>query len=595
MVIDPLTRIEGHLRIEIESDGGKITNAWSEATQFRGIETIVQGRDPRDVWAFVQRICGVCTTVHAVASITAVENAIGSMPPKQALAIRDLVLGSAGVQDHVIHFYHLHALDWVDVSKAASADPQGAVDFATSIGSNWRGNTLQRMTEVRDTVKNLVASGQLSIFSGGYIGHPAYNLPPEANLMAVAHYLDALEFQRSMIRINTVFGGKNPHPNFLVGGMACSINQDSYTSVNQVVLNDIQTWINESLDFVQNCYVPDGLAILGAYPDYFNIGASSPNYLAVGKLGATYAGDPSKATADGNPRKAIKPGVILNDDYSTVLPFDPSKISESVATAWYKYSGDGSPLHPSVGETTVNYTGPTLTNGAYPDNTWLGDGDQYTWCKAPRYDGKPMQVGPLARVLLAYAQGDTGFDGADGVHHIDGAKTIVDMAAAKYGITLKQLNSTAGRTLARAVECLIEAETLAWDTFPAFVNSIVAGDTKVFNSDKWEPSSWDSNCSGYGLVEVARGMLSHWVTIKDGKIDRYQAVVPSTWNSGGRDEQGQMGPYETSLAGNQQHPLVDPTQPLEPLRTIHSFDPCMSCAVHVFDNDGNVTELVTEL
>jgi len=580
MVIDPLTRIEGHLRIEIESDGGKITNAWSEATQFRGIETILQGRDPRDAWAFTQRICGVCTTVHAIASITAVEDAIGSTPPRQAMAIRDLVMGAAGVQDHAIHFYHLHALDWVNVATAADADPQAAVDLATAIGSKWKGNTLQRMTEVRDTVKALLDSGQLSIFTGGYWDHPDYRLPPEANLMAVAHYLDALEFQRSMIRINTVFGGKNPHPNFLVGGMACAINQDSYTSINQVALNDIQAWINETLDFVQSCYIPDALAILSFYPDYFDIGAASPNYLAVGLLGATYAGDPKDAKADDNPRKAIKPGVIYNDDPSTLEDFDPSKIAESVATAWYKYSGDGKPLHPSVGETEVNYTGPSVP---YADGTWLGDNDQYTWSKAPRYDGKPMQVGPLARVMLAYAQGHPR------------TKELVDGAVKQYGITLKQLNSTAGRTLARAVECLIEAETMANDTFPNFVKNIVGGDISVFDATKWEPSSWDAECSGYGLVEVARGLLSHWVTIKNGKIDRYQAVVPSTWNSGGRDESGQPGPYETSLAGNKQHPLANAAEPLEPLRTIHSFDPCMSCAVHVLDADGNETELVVEL
>ena len=580
MVIDPLTRIEGHLRIEIESDGGKITNAWSEATQFRGIETILQGRDPRDAWAFTQRICGVCTTVHAVASLTAVENAIKSMPPKQALAIRDLVVGAAGIQDHVIHFYHLHALDWVNVANAINADPQAAVDFATAIGSTWKGNTLQRMTEVRDTVKAIVESGQLSIFTGGYWDHPDYRLPAEADLMAVAHYLDALEFQRSMIRINTVFGGKNPHPNFLVGGMACSIDQSSSTSINQVQVDQVQAWVNESLDFVQSCYIPDALAIMGVYKDYFDIGAASPNYLAVGLLGATYGGDPKDSKADDNPRKAIKPGVIYNDDYSKVEDFDPALITESAATAWYANAKDGKPLHPSVGETEVKYTGPSVP---YKEDTWLGDGEQYTWSKAPRYNGKPMQVGPLARVLLAYAQGHPR------------TKELVDGAAKTFGITLKQLNSTGGRTLARAVECLMEAEIMANETMPAFIAALKAGDISVFDATKWEPSSWDNECSGFGLIEVARGMLSHWVTIKNGKIDRYQAVVPSTWNSGGRDEDGQAGPYETSLSGNKQHPLANVAEPLEPLRTIHSFDPCMSCAVHVLDADGNETELVVEL
>jgi len=584
LAIDPLTRIEGHLRIELETDGGLITNAWSEATQFRGIETILQGRDPRDAWAFAQRICGVCTTVHAVASITAVENAIGSMPPRQARAIRDLVLGSAGVQDHVIHFYHLHALDWVNVATAATADPAKAVAFAQTIGSTWKGNTLERMTAVRDTVKGIVDSGQLSIFTGGYWDHPDYRLPPEADLMAVAHYLDALEFQRSMIRINTVFGGKNPHPNFLVGGMACSIDQDSSTSVNQVQIDQIQQWVADSLDFVQSCYVPDAMAIMGVYKDYFDIGASTPNYLAVGLLGATYAGDPHQTPTSTMQR--VAPGVIYGDDFSTVNDFDPSLITESVASAWMKYSGNA-PLPPSEGETTVAYTGPSLP---YQSGTWLGDSQEYTWSKAPRYNGKPMQVGPLARVLLAYARGDTGVDAIGGT--IQGTKDLVDKAAATLGISLKQLNSTGGRTLARAVECLTEAQTLAYDTFPTFVKNLAAGDIDVFDASKWEPSSWPKQSSGYSLVEVARGMLSHWVTIKNGAIENYQAVVPSTWNSGGRDEQGQMGPYEQSLAGDGHHPLANVAEPLEPLRTIHSFDPCMSCAVHVLDADGNEQQLV---
>ena len=278
VVIDPLTRIEGHLRIEMETAGDQIKKAWSVSTQFRGIETIVQNRDPRDVWAFVQRICGVCTSVHAIASITAVEDAIGSNPPENARLIRGLVLGSQEIQDHVIHFYHLHALDFVNVPNAAKADPAKAVEFANSIGSKWRGNNLKRFTEVRDTVKNILDSGQLSVFTGGYWDHPDYRLPPEADLMCVAHYLDALEFQRSMIRINTVFGGKNPHPNFLVGGMACSIDPKSSESINQVQMDQVKTWVEEINEFVNDCYYPDVLALAGVYKDYFDIGATPVSY-----------------------------------------------------------------------------------------------------------------------------------------------------------------------------------------------------------------------------------------------------------------------------------------------------------------------------
>jgi len=576
LVIDPISRIEGHLRIEVETDNGVINKAWSECTQFRGIETIVTGRDPRDVWAFTQRICGVCTSVHAIASINAVENAIGSNPPVQAKLIRDMVLGSQEIQDHVIHFYHLHALDFVNVAAIAQYKgtdlPAKAVAFAQAIGSTWKGNTQQRFQDVYDTVCKVVASGQLSIFTGGYWDHPAYKLPPEADLMAVAHYLDALEFQRSMIRIGTVFGGKNPHPNFLVGGMACSIDQDSSKTINQVQIDQIQGWVDDTLEFVNNCYVPDGLAILGVYKEYFDIGASSPNYLAVGMSGATFAGDPIKNGDSTSPYQAIKPGVIMNGDLSNIQQFDYTKIEEFVSSAWYEYKEGDVGLKPAQGETTVKYTGPQ------PPYTWLGDQDKYTWVKAPRYDGKPMQVGPLARVIMAYAQG----------HAL--TKQIVDGAVAKLGITLAQLNSTAGRTLARAVECATSAANLS-TTFDTFKANLAKGNTDVFDASKWEPSSWPKDCSGFGFVEVARGNLSHWVSIHDGKVSHYQCVVPTTWLSGGRDAQGQMGPYEESLAGNGQHPLVNTKEPLEVLRTIHSFDPCMSCAVHVLDPDGESVEV----
>jgi len=573
--IDPLTRIEGHLRIELETDGGVINQAWSEATQFRGIETIVQGRDPRDAWAFTQRICGVCTTVHAIASITAVENAIGSNPPHQALLIREMVMGSQEIQDHVIHFYHLHALDWVNVASAADADPAKAVAFAQAIGSTWKGNTLERMTAVKHTVQGILASGQLSIFTGGYWNHPDYRLPPEANLMAVAHYLDALQFQRSMIRIGTVFGGKNPHPNFLVGGMACTIDPSKSESINQVQVSEIQGWMAEILEFVQTCYVPDAMAIVGVYKDYFDIGASSPNYLAVGMAGATYSGDPTVAARYPTPMMAVKPGVILNNEFGNVQPFDYHKISESIASAWFSYADGSTSLTPDRGETTVHYTGPT------PPYTWLADNPEYTWCKAPRYDGHPMQVGPLARVILAYAQGHPR------------TKELVDGAVATLGIRLDQLNSTAGRTLARAVECLTSAEMMANETFPTFVANLQKGEIDVFDATKWEPSSWPKESSGFAFTEVARGNLSHWVSIKNGAISAYQCVVPTTWLAGGRDEQGQLGPYETSLAGNGKHPLADAAQPLEPLRTIHSFDPCMSCAVHVLDPGGEELMVVS--
>ncbi|WP_122820329.1 nickel-dependent hydrogenase large subunit [Varibaculum vaginae] len=569
VVIDPFTRIEGHLRIEMETSGNQIKKAWSVSTQFRGIETIVQNRDPRDVWAFVQRICGVCTSVHAMASITAVENAIGSNPPENARLIRSLVLGSQEIQDHVIHFYHLHALDFVNVPNAAKADPAKAVEFAQSIGSKWRGNNLKRFTEVRDTIQKVLDSGQLSVFTGGYWDHPDYRLPPEADLMCVAHYLDALEFQRSMIRINTVFGGKNPHPNFLVGGMACSIDPKSSESINQVQLDQVKTWIDEIIEFVNDCYYPDVIALAGVYKDYFDIGATHANYLAVGLAGSMFAGDPNKSRLK-SPHTAIKPGVIFNGDLTKVHPFDPHKIEEFISSAWYEYSvGDDKGLTPDKGETTVKYTGPQ------PPFEWLGDSDKYTWSKAPRYDGKPMQVGPVARMVLAYAQG------------YEPVKKLLDEAMQTLGITPNQINSTMGRTFARAAEATVSAALLRED-YNALVENIKQGDIDVFDASKWEPSRWPTEAQGYAFIEVARGNLSHWVAIKNKKVERYQAVVPTTWLAGGRDAKGVTGPYEESLMGTGTHPLVDPQAPLEPMRTIHSYDPCMSCGVHVLDPEGNL-------
>lgn len=566
LVIDPITRIEGHLRIELEHSGGRIRESWAETTQYRGIETIVEGRDPRDVWAFVGRICGVCTGVHSVASVVAVEDALGIEVPTQGRLIRDLVLGSQEVHDHAVHFYHLHALDWVNVVSAAGADPAKAVEFAKSIGSTWRGNSEERFAEVKATLEQVLESGQLSIFTGGYWDHPDYRLPPEANLMAVAHYLDALQFQRSIIRVNTVFGGKNPHPNFLVGGMACSIDPDKSETVNQVALDQVKSWVEEIVDFTENCYLPDALAIMGVYDDYFDIGAAAPNFLAVGMAGATYGGDPANSrTPTVNPN--VKPGLILDGDYTRVVDLDPTKIEEYISSAWYEYPvGDDQPMTPDVGVTDPKYTGPT------PPYEWLADEEKYTWSKAPRYDGRVVQVGPIARVLLAYVQGDPL------------TTRLVDEALERYGIGVDKLNSTGGRTLARAVEAVTAARNLAYEVLPEFIEGIAAGDLDVFDSTKWEPDTWPEECTGYSMVEVARGMLSHWVRIKDGKVANYQAVVPTTWLASGRDPEGKRGPYEEALVAN--HPLVDPEQPLEPLRTIHSFDPCMACAVHVLDPSG---------
>ena len=558
VVVDPITRIEGHLRIEAQAENGRITNAWASSTQFRGIETIMEGRDPRDAWAFTQRICGVCTVVHAVASCRAVEDALDIRIPPNANLIRNLVHGMQFVQDHVVHFYHLHALDWVDVVSALSADPAGTAGIAASI-SPWPNNSTSYFAAVQDRVKKFVSGGQLGIFTNGYWGHPAYKLPPEVNLLAVAHYLEALDWQRDVIRLHTIFGGKNPHPNFLVGGMASAINLNDTATINTERLTDIRDLITKAQRFVEQVYWPDLMAIAGFYKEWAGIGGGVKNYLAVGEF------------PDGDVRDIdqlyFPRGIILDRDLSRVWPYDQEKVKEYITSAWYEYSGgDTAGLHPWEGETKAKYTG--------PPTPWkfLQDEAKYTWMKAPRYDGKPMEVGPLSRMLVGFASGHQDIR--------DLVKEVLDRLQVGTGA----LFSTLGRTAARGIETVLLARRMnVW--YDRLVERIKSGDVQTFTKDKWDPSTWPARSQGYGYLDAPRGGLGHWVQIENGKISRYQCVVPSTWNCSPRDEQGQMGPYEAALVDN--HPLLRPDQPIEILRTIHSFDPCMACGVHVLDVEGN--------
>jgi [NiFe] hydrogenase large subunit/hydrogenase large subunit len=558
VVVDPITRIEGHLRIEVQEEGGRIANAWASSTQFRGIETIMEGRDPRDAWAFTQRICGVCTVVHAIASCRAVEDALDIEVPPAGGLIRNLVHGMQTVQDHVIHFYHLHALDWVDVVSALSADPQATANLARSL-SPWPNNSATHFAEVQDRVRRFVESGQLGIFTNGYWGHPAYNLPPEANLMAVAHYLEALDWQRDVIRVHTIFGGKNPHPNFLVGGMASAINLDDTGTINTESLTKIQGMITRARRFVEQVYWPDLLAVASFYKEWAAIGGGVTNYVSVGE----YPDNGQWRDADSMyfPR-----GVIFDRNLSEVLPYDHQMVEEYITSSWYEYEGgDDVGLHPWEGETRPRYTGPQ------PPWTYLQDHDKYTWMKSPRYDGRPVEVGPLSRMLVAYASG-----------HED-VQEVVNEALGRLEVGPEALFSTLGRTAARGVETVLLARRLEqW--FGALVNRIRSGDTRTHNGDRWSPDTWPASAQGYGFLEAARGALGHWIQIENGKISHYQCVVPSTWNCSPRDANGASGPYEAALMDN--HPLVDPERPIEILRTIHSFDPCMACGVHILDAEG---------
>jgi Ni,Fe-hydrogenase I large subunit len=553
VVVDPVTRIEGHLRIEAEVDGGVVRDAWSSSTMFRGIELILRGRDPRDAWAFAQRICGVCTTVHAIASIRAVENAIGSAPPPNARLLRNLIIAAQCVQDHVVHFYHLHALDWVDIVSALSADPAKTSSLAESI-SDWPLSSPKYFAGIRDRIKGFVERGQLGPFANAYWGHPAYRLPAEANLMAVAHYLEALEWQREFIKMHAVLGGKNPHlQSFLVGGMATPVDPDSQAALNTGTIAGLKKFVASARDFVSRVYIPDLLAIASFYKDWAGHGRSVGNYLVFGEY-------PEDDTP--RPRLFLPQGIIRGRDISKVEPFDQSKVAEYITHSWYQYQrGDETALHPFQGETSPTFTGPN------PPYERLDTDKKYSWLKSPRYGDEPMEVGPLARMLVAYVSGHAR------------VKELVGTVLATLKVGPEALFSTLGRVAARGIETLVLAEKMG-DWVDDLAANMGSGELRIHDNSKWEPHTWPADASGAGLHEAPRGSLSHWVQIHNGTIANYQCVVPSTWNAGPRDAKGRRGPYEEALIGT---PVADPQKPIEILRTVHSFDPCMACGVHVVD------------
>ena len=571
VVVDPITRIEGHLRIEAEmAADGTIASAYSSGTMVRGIELILLGRDPRDAWAFAQRICGVCTLVHGLASVRAVENALSYDIPANAQLIRNLMIGAQYIHDHVMHFYHLHALDWVDVVSALKADPAATSTLAQSI-SAYSKSSPGHFADVQKRVRTLVESGQLGIFANGYWGHPEYKLPPEANLMAVAHYLDALEWQRKVVKLHAIFGGKNPHPNFAVGGSPSPISSTgtgaAATTLSILGLNDVRDIILTMKEFVEQVYVPDTIAIASFYKDWFKRGEGVGNFMTCGDF-------PSDGSA--NPAKFLIPsGIILNRDLSHIEPVDlndPAQIQEFVDHSWYDYNGDQKGLHPYDGQTNLNYTGPK------PPYEQLDVEKDYSWLKSPRWRGKPVEVGPLARVLMLYASGH------------EPTKELASQVLSKLELPIEAMFSTLGRTASRTLESKIIADQMmVW--YDNLMANIKAGDLSVHSDKKWSPSTWPKEARGVGFLEAPRGMLTHYIVIKDGKIANYQAVVPSTWNAGPRDGNGGIGPYEAALMDN--HTLLNAKQPLEIQRTIHSFDPCLACAVHVADPDGEELVQIT--
>ena len=573
IVVDPVTRIEGHLRVQATlGDDGRIADSMSTGTMWRGLEVILKGRDPRDAWAFVERICGVCTGIHALAAVRSVEDALGIKIPKNANIMRNLVNATLYVHDHLVHFYQLSALDWVDVVSALEADPRETAAIQQKISPSHPLASVGYFRDVQNRLKKFVASGQLGIFKNGYWGHPAMKLPPAVNLLAVTHYLEVLDFQKEIIKIHTILGGKNPHPNYLVGGMACPINMHDTgaqgTMVNEVTLNYMRDIAKRSLEIVENVYLPDIKAIAGFYPEWFKYGAglSNKNVLCYGEF-PEIANDWSDASMQ-LPRGAIING-NLNEVHDVDLR-DLNEIQEFVDHSWYRYPDAGKGLHPWEGITEQAFE---LSKGSVGDKTkfeWLGADGKYSWIKSPRWKGHMMEVGPLSRLVMGVAKN---------VPHIkEPAMALLE----EHNPPLEAVFSTLGRHAARALECRWAAQKMVQYVDDLTAN-IRAGDECAANMEKWEPSTWPKEARGVGFCEAPRGALGHWCVIKDTRIANWQAIVPTTWNASPRSPSGELGAFEQSLIGT---PVAVEDQPLEIIRTIHSFDPCLACATHLLSPKG---------
>ncbi|MFH0751130.1 MAG: nickel-dependent hydrogenase large subunit [Chloroflexota bacterium] len=570
IAIDPVTRIGGHLRIEADVADGVVADAWSSGTMFRGIEQILRGRDPRDAWLFAQRVCGSCTGVQALASVRAVENALGVTVPRNARLVRNVIAGTQYLLDHVVHFYHLHAFDWVDVESALRANPAATSALAVAT-SAWPQSTVSGFRDARDRLRQFLSSGQLGPFANGPWGHPAYRLSAEANLLVVAHYLEALDWQRATARIHTILGGKNPHPQtFLVGGMALAppwggpsrgipgehpqqVDKRAPATLSKASLDEIADLIAAARSFVDQVYVPDVLLVAGHYPEWAALGAGIGNYMSFGEF-------PESGTA--GRALLLPPGRVMGRVMARVQEVDQADVTETVAHSWYTHDGDvEGPLNPGEGQTNPKYAGPPLPY------TTLAGAEKYSWIKAPRYQDEPMEVGPLARVLVAYVEGRGDVRAA--VHRVISA----------LGVGPDALFGTLGRMVARAVEAEVVAARLGgWHR--ELTQSLADGDLAFADMSRWDPAAWPQEARGWSLGEAPGGALGHWVTIRDRTIQSYQIVDASTWNGSPRDGRGRRGAWEEALVGT---PVADPERPLEILRTLHSFDPCTACGVHAFD------------
>lgn len=558
IVIDPITRIEGHLRIEaVIDENNTVVDAYSASTMFRGIEAILKGRDPRDCGLLAMRICGVCTGTHYQRSIEAVEHAFDVTIPKNARIVRNLIQGSLYTHDHVVHFYHLHALDWVDITKALEADPVKAVaeaqKWAAVAGTRPYQASADDFAAVKERVAKFVKQGRLGIFGNGYWGNKHYKLTPEQNLIGVAHYLKALDLQREAAKQMAIFGGKNPHPqSIVVGGVTCV--QDIQNPARIALFKQLH---KEFTDFIKRAYLPDVYMAGTMYADEAldGTGGGLKNYMSYGDFRLDDTGFYNAATL-------FPSGIVTGGDLKSYQPLDQSKIAEDVTHSWYE---GAEPLHPYDGQTIPNYTGfGRKENGI----AYLDTEKKYSWIKAPVYDDTRMEVGPLARMVVGVAAGDARI-----------TKYVTNFLK-RGNLPVSVLFSTVGRTAARAIETELMADAM-FEWIDELAANVASGDHSTWTEFDFKKVSKDAK--GYGMAEAPRGALGHWVRIENGKVANYQAIVPSTWNAGPRDYKGRMGAYESSLIGTK---VANADEPLEILRTIHSFDPCIACAVHLVDTKG---------
>ncbi|MCU7839046.1 MAG: nickel-dependent hydrogenase large subunit [Candidatus Thiodiazotropha sp. (ex Troendleina suluensis)] len=571
VVVDPVTRIEGHMRCEVNVDEENIIrNAVSTGTMWRGLEVILKGRDPRDAWAFTQRICGVCTGTHALTSVRAVEDALRIEIPENANSIRNIMQLTLQAHDHLVHFYHLHALDWVNPVNALKADPKATSELQQQVSPKHAKSSPGYFRDIQSRLKKFVESGQLGPFKNGYWTNPAYLLPPEADLMAVTHYLEALDFQKEIMKIRTIFGGKDPHPNWLVGGVPCPINVDGVGSVgalNMVSLNQISSIIDSTKEFIKNVYIPDILAVGQFYKGWlYGGGLSSTNVLSYGDI-------PDRANDYTAANLMMPRGAIINGNLKEVHEVDlrnPEEIQEFVPHSWYNYPDGVKGLHPWDGVTEPNFKLGPNAKGSKTNIEQIDEDAKYSWIKAPRWRGHAMEVGPLARYIVGYASGH------------EAITEQINFVLKTLDVPVTALFSTLGRTAARGLEADWAADKMRYFMDKLMAN-IKAGDSSTANVDSWDPSSWPKEAKGVGFSEAPRGALGHWIRIKDTRIDNYQCVVPTTWNGSPRDSEGNIGAFEASLMNTK---VERAEEPVEILRTLHSFDPCLACSTHVMSEEG---------